>query len=467
MQKLPVLLLLWSSLLMPVFSQAQATPNIVVFFIDDLGWTDLGCYGSDLYETPHIDQLAAEGVKFTDAYSACTVCSPSRAAMMSGKYPARLHLTDWIEGHKRPEAPLLPPDWTMYLAHEETTLPEYLKTAGYTSAHIGKWHLGEDSTFWPQYQGFDLNVAGYKKGQPPSFFFPYQRKNGPPIPYLPGGEPGEYLTYRLTKEAMHFVRTQAESETPFFLYYAHYAVHTPLQAPDSLIGYYEEKVDSSARHINATYAAMIHTVDQSVGALRSELEATGQWDNTLVIFASDNGGLIGWPHKKVTTNYPLRAGKGSAYEGGVRTPLIIRYPGNTGAGTESDQPVITMDLFSTVLDAAGLPFTDKSIDGLSLMDVKLTPAAFDSERKLYWHYPHYHTQGATPYSAIRSGRYKLLEFYEDGHLELYDLENDLGETENLVETEPKLTRKLHKQLKKWRKKVSAQDPLVNPNAVQE
>ncbi|RMG63977.1 MAG: sulfatase, partial [Bacteroidetes bacterium] len=313
-------------------------PNVLLFLVDDLGWTDLGCYGSDLYETPHIDRLAAEGVRFTQAYSACTVCSPTRAALMTGKSPAQLHLTDWIAGHDRPDAPLAPPDWTQYLPLEETTLAELLQEAGYATASIGKWHLGDDSIYYPQHQGFDLNVAGYKRGQPPSYFAPYQNKRWPHIPYLAPGDSGEYLTDRLTDEAIRFI--EGRGEKPFFLYLPHYAVHTPLQAPDSLVAYYEGKPRDSLRHQNATYAAMIHSTDQSMGRLLALLEERGELDHTLVIFASDNGGL---ELRDVTENAPLRAGKGSAYEGGTRTPFILRLPDGQRAGSETDLPAISMD----------------------------------------------------------------------------------------------------------------------------
>ncbi|MEO1450417.1 MAG: sulfatase, partial [Bacteroidota bacterium] len=347
--------------------------------------------------------------------------------------------------------------------HEETTLAEHLKEAGYATAHIGKWHLGEDSTFWPQYQGFDLNVGGYNKGQPPSYFAPYERKNWQHIPHLKPGPAGEYLTYRLAEEASQFIQDQQSNTNPFFLYMAHYTVHTPLQAPDSLKEYYTSKITPGHRHKEPTYAAMVHSLDQSIGRVRAALESTGQWDNTLIIFASDNGGLDPPTDWTVTDNYPLREGKGTAYEGGVRTPMIIRYPRAQGAGQTSAQPVITMDLFATALEAAGLN-PKLALDGVSLWNMQENASVWAGDRILYWHYPHYHTQGATPYSAIRMGDYRLLEFYEDGHRELYNLATDLGETTDLINSHPKIAKKLTRKLQRWRKKVDAQDPVVNPDA---
>lgn len=446
-------------------SSAQSErPNIVVFLVDDLGWTDLGCYGSDFYQTPHVDALAAEGTRFTNAYAACTVCSPTRAAIMSGQVPARLNLTDWITGHRFPKKPLLPPDWTQYLSLETQTLAEYLKEGGYLTASIGKWHLGEDSIYEPQFQGFDINVAGYNKGQPPSYFFPYQRKKWKRLPHLPGGSEGEYLTYRLTEEANNFIRSSAAQQQPFFLYLAHYTVHTPLQAPDSLVQYYTDQSDSTARHQHPTYAAMVHSMDQSLGSIRAVLDSLGAWENTLFIFASDNGGLshAKWANGP-TDNFPLRAGKGSAYEGGVRTPLIIHYPGDNKAQAV-DLPVISMDIFYTALAAANVTPSKNLADGISLWDLQASQTAYEADRPLYWHYPHYHHGGATPYSAIRVGPYKLIEFYEDGRQELYHLTDDLGEQNNLAGSMPRLTKKLSRRLSRWKKHVSAQPPILNPDA---
>ena len=433
--------------------------NIIVFFIDDLGWTDLGCYGSDLYETPNIDKLAKEGKRFSQAYAACTVCSPSRAALMTGKYPARLHLTDWIKGHKRQHALLKVPDWQMYLDTTETTMANVLKDKGYATAIFGKWHLGDDPSYWPDHQGFDLNVGGYKWGQPGSYFFPYIREKSGMVapPGLKEGKPGEYLTYRLTDEAIHFIK--GHKEQPFFIYFPHYAVHTPLQAPDSLTEYYESKIKPDMRHRKAVYAAMIHAVDQSVGKVMSTLKEEGLEGKTAVFFTSDNGGLVLW---SITDNYPLRAGKGSVYEGGVRVPFIAKVPGMTEANSICHEPIITMDLFPTVLSIAGahIPIND----GKDLSNILAGNDADLNRNSIFWHYPHYHPGGATPYSAIRKGNFRLIEFFEDSHLELYDLGNDIGETNDLSEQQPEKVGELYNDLKTWQKEVNAQLPTKNPES---
>lgn len=431
--------------------------NVVVFLIDDLGWTDLGCYGSDLYETPNIDQLAEEGVKFTNAYSACTVCSPTRAAIMTGKYPARLNITDWISGHRNPYGKLVPPDWTKYLPNDEVTIAEIAQAAGYVTASIGKWHLGDSVIYYPQHQGFDLNVAGYYRGQPPSYFYPYVRQQDT-LPYLDGGEEGEYLTDRLTDEASRFIIDHAEK--PFLLYFPHYAVHTPIQGKDSLTAYYQTKVTDSLQHTNAEYAAMIHSTDESVGQIMGLLDSLNISDNTLVIFTSDNGGLELFD---ITQNDPLRAGKGSSYEGGVRVPMIVRWPkAKRNLGTV-DEPVITMDVFATVANVLGTGGAkDYHQDGANLLPLLENQDATLEREALFWHYPHYHPGGASPYSAVRQGNYKLIEFLEDNRLELYHLEDDIGEENNLISEVPEIGNELYNLLESWRKEVKAQMPLPNP-----
>lgn len=451
-------------------SQEAARPNFVVFLIDDLGWTDLGCYGSDLYQTPAIDKLAADGVRFTNAYAACTVCSPTRAALMTGKYPARLHVTDWIPGHARPYAKLKVPDWTMKLEHRHTTLAEALKAAGYKTAHVGKWHLmppgGPDMwDYEPRRHGFDINIGGNQWGSPGSYFYPYagpgQARRVEPLP--PGGSEGEYLTDRLTDEAIKILREWKTG--PFFLYFAHYAVHTPLQAKKPDIDRFQGLVWPTMRHKNPTYAAMIWSVDQSVARIRASLAELGLDRNTVIIFTSDNGGLDRHGSGDPTDNAPLREGKGTAYEGGVRVPTIVYWPGVTPAGAISDEPIITMDLYTTILDIAGIPVpaSDRQeIDGLSLVPILKNPRAHLNREALYWHYPHYHTMGATPYSAIRAGDWRLIEFFEDNQIELYNLKEDLGETQELSKKYPDVARKLLEKLRQWRKTVGAQLPSPNP-----
>ncbi len=434
------------ALILPAASSPQSDrPNFVIFLVDDLGWTDLGCFGSSFYETPHIDRLAAQGMKFTHAYSACTVCSPTRASLMTGKYPARLHVTDWIAGHKQPKAKLKVPDWTMHLAHEEVTIAEALKGAGYATASIGKWHLGPPAYF-PEKQGFDLNRGGSDKGQPPSYFSPYK------IPTLEEGEKGEYLTDRLTTEALAFL--DSNKDRPFLLYFPHYGVHTPLQAKKALVEKYQAKAKAGADHSNATYAAMIESVDDSVGRVVAKLDELKLSSRTVIVFTSDNGGLL-----RSTSNRPLRAGKGSAYEGGVRVSLIVRWPGAVKAGTVCATPVITPDHAATMLDLAG---AKPAVDGLSLVPL-LKGTGGLSRDAIFWHYPHYHPGGATPHGAIRQGDLRLVEFFEDGRVELYDLKEDVGETKDLAAARPEIARELRKRLADWRAAVGAQMPSPNPD----
>ncbi len=424
-------------------------PNFVCILIDDMGWKDLGCYGSQFYETPNIDHLASEGMKFTNAYAACTVCSPTRASILTGKYPARLHLTDWIPGHKRANAKMLVPSFNQELPLKETTVAEILHEAGYVSASIGKWHLGKEP-FYPEKQGFDINLGGTDKGQPPSYFAPYR------ISTIPDGPEGECLTDRLADEAIKFIETNQKK--PFFLYWPHFTVHTPLQAKSELIQRYETKINPSDAQNNATYAAMIQSLDEAVGRLLTKLKELDLEKNTVVIFMSDNGGLA-----RVTSNLPLRAGKGSAYEGGHRTPMFIKWPDVIPAGSTCDTPVISVDFFPTILEMAGLKLPASTpIDGLSLLPLLKQKGDLGREA-IYWHYPHYHPGGATPYSAIRKGEYKLIEYLEDGRLELYHLKEDIGERNDLSAKLPDKTRELHEQLKKWRIEVNAQIPVLNPD----
>ncbi len=423
--------------------------NFVVILLDDLGWTDFGCMGSAFYETPNLDRLAAEGMKFSQAYAACNVCSPTRAALLTGKYPARLHLTDFIPGRPRPHARLSMPDWTKHLPLEEWTLAEALGEAGYATASIGKWHLG-DAAFFPDKQGFDVALAGSELGAPPSYFSPYR------ISTLPDGEPGEYLTDRESLEAVRFI--EANKDRPFFLYVPHHAVHTPIQAKKELIEKYRRKATPGAPHSHATYAAMIESVDQSVGRVLAKLDELHLTGRTVVIVTSDNGGLL-----TMTSNAPLRAGKGSAYEGGVRVPLLIRAPGIVPPRATCDVPVITNDFYPTILALAGIsPKPRQIVDGESLEPLLRQTGALRREA-IFWHYPHYHGQGATPYGAIRSGDWRLVEFDDDGRLELYNLRDDIGESVNLAQARPELAASLRRKLADWRREVGAQMPSPNPD----
>ncbi|MGE3808378.1 MAG: sulfatase, partial [Gemmataceae bacterium] len=432
-----------------------AKPNIIVILVDDLGWTDLACFGSDLYETPNLDRLASQGMKFTDGYAACTVCSPTRAAMMTGKYPARLHITDWIHGHKRPFAKLAIPKWTEYLPREEVTVAEALKQAGYTTAHIGKWHLGDKQEGWPDQHGFDVNLGGYERGQPPSYFSPYK------IPTLKDGPKGEYLTDREADEACRFITEN--KDRPFFLYLPHYAVHRPLQAKKELIDKFQKKVKPGLNQKNPTYAAMVASMDEAAGKIMARLDELKIADRTVIFFTGDNGGLV---LGDTTSNVPLRAGKGSSYEGGVRVPFLVKWPGVTRPGSVCNEPVLTVDIYPTILAMTGAKGDVKhneQVDGLSLVPLLEDPTAKLKRDAIYWHYPHYHPGGATPYGAIRQRDWKLIEFYEDNHVELYNLKDDIGEKTDLAKKLPERAEELREQLHAWRKSVDAQMPTPNAN----
>lgn len=428
-------------------------PNIIIFLVDDMGWLDSSCYGSRFYRTPNMDSLAQKGMMFTDAYSACNVSSPTRAALMTGKSPASLHLTDFIPGHDFRWAKMLPPDWRRYLPVEETTVAEVLKEAGYATWHVGKWHLGQEEIYFPQNQGFDINIGGCGAGAPgqpglktKGYFSPY----GVQYNLTPGPE-GEYLTDRLTEEALSLIR-QRDRNVPFFLNMAHYAVHLPLQAKQDKTDRYKELADSSYFQSNAVYAAMLESMDESLGKIMDVLVEEGIADNTLLLFTSDNGAL-----ENISPSCPLRAGKGSMYEGGVRVPLIAYWPGHIVPGTVSDTPVITMDIAATIMDIAGSPLHDE-LEGISLLD--LFHGVEPEKRPLFWHYPHYHH--TAPYSAVRYGDWKLIEMLEDNTLRLYNLKDDIGESRDLSGEYPETVSALYRMLDSWRNRVGAQYPVPNP-----
>lgn len=431
--------------------------NVVLILADDLGAQDLGCTGSRLFETPNIDRLAATGMRFTQAYAACTVCSPTRAAVQTGRYPARLHVTDWIKGHAYPKAKLRPPEWTMELPLAEITLAERLRGAGYATAHLGKWHLGGEG-FEPEQQGFEVNLGGDHRGQPPSYFSPYR------LPRLSDGPPGEYLTDREGKEAEAFIREHRDG--PFFLSYCAYAVHTPLQAPVDAAARYREKIATvGGPQTNAVYAAMVERLDAAVGRILQTLADLDLTERTLVVFTSDNGGLV-LGKNPPTSNAPLRSGKGSPYEGGHRVPLIVRWPGVTVAGSTSPEPVMSIDLHPTILDALRSPkaYLDRrGFDGVSLAPLLRDPAARLGREALFWHYPHYHPGGATPYAAVRAGDWKLIQFYENGRQELFNLADDPGEATDLAESKPDEVMRLARILFRWQGSVDAQWPRPNPD----
>jgi arylsulfatase A len=448
-----VLWVVWA-ILAPLLAGAAplAKPNILLILADDLGWTDLSSYGSDFYETPHIDRLARNGMKFTQAYSACTVCSPSRAAILTGKYPARLHITDWIPGLPPENPKLLVPEWTKYLPREEITLARALRNAGYVTASIGKWHLGGEE-YYPEKHGFDVNIAGSSNAAPPSYFAPYK------IVTLPEGPKGEYLTDRHGEEAVRFI--EQNKDRPFFLYLPLFAVHTPIQGKQAFIEKYRAKKRPGQKQTNTVYAAMIESMDDAVGRIRRTLDELKLDDRTIVIFASDNGGRV-----PTTSNHPLRVGKGSCYEGGTRVPLIVHWPGVTKARSVCETPVISMDLHPTILEMAGLKeAAGKSVDGINLVRLLRQDVGLNRDA-LFWHYPHYqHYQlgGTTPYGAIRAGDFKLIEFFDDMRVELYNLHDDIGEQRNLALEMPAKAHELRARLHAWRMEVGAQMPSPNPN----
>lgn len=455
-------------------SLAAGKPNIVFFLADDLGQRDLGAYGSTFYETPNLDRLAKEGAKFTDAYAACPVCSPTRASILTGQWPQRTGITDYIGAPAKPEAwkrntKLLPAPYSDRLALDAPTLAKALKSAGYATFFAGKWHLGPEG-WWPENQGFDINKGGIDRGGPyggKKYFSPYAN------PRLTDGPDGEHLPDWLATETTRFI--EANKERPFFAYFSFYDVHTPLMAREDLRKKYEAKRvrlgltekwgregerDVRLVQEHAVYAAMVEAMDLAVGKVLAKLDALGLRDNTLVIFTSDNGGLStseGWP----TSNIPLRGGKGWMYEGGIREPLLVRWPGVVKPGSVIGTPVSSPDFFPTLLEAAGArPQPGQTLDGTSLMP--LLKGGTLPERALFWHYPHYGNQGGAPGSAVRRGDWKLIEWAEDNRAELFNLAQDIGEAINLADKEPKRVAQLRAELVAWEKQVGAKVPTPNP-----
>ena len=422
---------------------ATDQPHILCIMADDLGWNDLHCQGNRVLRTPHLDGLAKQGLRFTNAYAASPVCSPTRAALMTGLAPARLHITQhgadgkqfWPEDRR-----IQPPASKHELWHETNTLAERLKTKGYTTGFFGKWHLGGDKKYWPMEHGFDVNVGGCGFGGPPTYFDPYR------IPTLPPRKPGEYLTDRLADETIAFMRR--EKANPMFVCLWTYNPHYPFEAPDDLAAHYKGQEGPGLK--NPIYGGQIEATDRAIGRVLRELDDLGIAEQTLVIFTSDNGGWSG-----ATDNRPLREGKGYLYEGGLRVPLIVRWPNVTEPGAVNATSVVTMDLTATILDAAGVGLVDNdSLDGESLRPL------FSGEKlkrdALYFHYPHFAFHKANrPGSAIRSGQYKLILMHDDDSVELFDLENDPGETKNLADAQPALASKLKDRLKNWLKATKA------------
>ena len=436
-------------------------PNVVLFLVDDMGWTDLGCFGSDLYETPHIDRLAEQGMKFTDAYAACTVCSPTRAALMTGLSPARLHLTNWLPGTNSHGPFTVKDNWTKHLEGRYTTIAEALNAGGYYTALIGKWHLAAHNTkhvdFDPLTHGFDANIGGGPSGMPRSFFHPYGGNRVAvaamgPLP--PGGKAGDYLTDRLTDETLTIIRAQQKS--PFFIYLSYYNVHKPDHAKKDDVAYFEKKVRADMRHKNTAFAAKVKSVDDSVGRIVAELKKLGIEDRTTLMFTSDNC------CQSSTVNVPLRSGKGSSYEGGVRVPLIVKGPAVKNPGTVSSEPVTTVDFYPTILELAktkGEPQHNDKLEGRSLVPLLQDASVTLDRESIYWHYPHTHPGGAKPYAAIRSRDWKLIEFLDGRRAELYHLSQDIGEANDLAAKHPEKVAMLRASLHAWQKRVGAQVPV--------
>ena len=475
------------------FAQTAATnkrPNIVVILADDLGWADLTCYGSTFYETPNLDKLAKQGVRFTNGYAACPVCSPTRASMMTGKYPVKTDVTDWIKGRQadgkiRSYEKLLAQPFQYFLPLEEETIAEVALKNQYKTFFAGKWHLGDEAQYFPEAQGFQTNLGGTGKGSPVGyksdsvggFFTPYNNIR------LKDGPKGEYLTDRLASECLDFL--DKNKNEPFFLMYSLYAVHNPLQAPADLVKKYEAKrkvlaLTDSTRfrkdepwmmpekgwrqrtvQDNAVYAAMIENMDDNVGRILKKLADLGLDDNTIVVFTSDNGGLS-TAEGSPTVNGALRGGKGWLYEGGIKVPTIIKWVNKIKAGQVSDVPVNTVDFFPTFEKAMNntAPLNN-AIDGSNILDL-LANEKKAKQRSLFWHYPHYSNQGGKPGSVMISGNYKLILNYEDKSLELYDIKQDVGEKNNLATTKKSIAKRYKKALDKWLTDNHAKFPVNNP-----
>ncbi len=469
---------------------AEQRPNIIVILSDDLGYADLSCYGSTFHESPNLDRLAAGGMRFTQAYSSSPYCSPSRAAILTGRHPARLKITDYIPSNSK-TGRFLPAEMRHALPLEEVTLAEVLKAAGYATWHVGKWHLG-DVGFYPQNQGFEVNIAGHAGGLPPSFFWPYGNKSNEAVPQpagknyhsrgvpgvVDGGKPGEHLCDRLTSEAMKLIERR-QRDRPFFLYLPFYDVHTPIMAKPELVQKYQAKAaklglpavkavptygEGSLAHgtdqiaklpeqqANPTYAAMIETMDTNVGRLMAKLDELGIADHTLILFTSDNGG------HSVTSNRPLRGCKGWLYEGGVREPWIVKWPGVTRPGSTCDVPIINTDIFPTMLAAARLPARpDLHWDGVSFMPL-LSGDTKPVHEALFWHFPHYGNHGSGPCSSVRVGPWKLIEWLEDDSVDLFNIAEDLGEKNDVAALHPVRIQQMRALLHAWRHEIAANMP---------
>ena len=500
---------------------SAARPNVVFFLVDDLGWKDLGCYGSSLYETPSLDAFAKESVKFTSAYAACHVCSPTRASIMTGQYPATLGLSDWLRGRREfPFQKLKNVETVQKLPAEVQTMAEVLKANGYSTGHFGKWHLGEEP-FGPTARGFDVQVPkGWSKGWPKAGYHPPFKFDD-----IPGKE-GEYLTDRLTDEALKWV--ESNHEEPFFLYLSHFAVHDPIQGRKDLVEKYKgrlaeiDRIDGPAfvlegnpddesplsreqleqllqneeayeeyrvlprrtvkikqNQDNPEFAGMVESMDESFGRVIAKLDELGVADNTIVIFFSDNGGMsagnFGNPDRVInpdrldyaysTSNLPLRGGKGWLYEGGIREPMLVKWPGHSKAGLVCDDPVISCDFLPSVVEMTGVAADGATFDGQSFAPLLKGESKLNRDG-IYWHFPHYSNHGMqSPGGAIRAGDYKLLEYFENGTVQLFNLREDIGEQTDLARVQPQKAAELKAKLHAWRKRVGAKMMAPNPDYV--
>jgi arylsulfatase A-like enzyme len=448
--------------------------NVVFILADDLGATDLGATGSTFYETPHIDSIAKSGMRFTDGYAACTVCSPSRYSILTGKYPPRSGITDWIGSGTGKLAeivnPLLPPPNTAALPFDETTLAEAFKAAGYTTFIAGKWHLGHKPSEYPEHHGFDINKGGYGQGQPGNFYAPYKN------PRLEDGPKGEALNLRLGRETAAFIEQNKDKR--FFAYFSLYAVHTPIQTTKEKWKKYRDKAEKTgpldrerykeddgylARVVqdHPVYAGLVEEMDDSVGIVLDKLKELGLDQNTIVVFTSDNGGVSIAKGESYTSVLPFRGGKGSDFEGGIRVPFFIQAPGITKPGSVNPTPVIGTDIYPTLLELAGIPFkSEQHLDGVSL--APLLKGGTAAKRDLFWHYPHYSPHGRGPSSWMRSGDWKLIHRWEDGRDELYNLADDVGEQNDLAAKNPEKAGELRSRLDRWLADVGAKIPGPDP-----
>ena len=434
----------------------QEQPNIILINIDDMGWRDVGFMGSEYYETPNIDALAADGMIFTNAYASAANCAPSRACMMSGQWSQRhgVYTVNNSDRGKSSTRKIIPTENTWYLDEGQYIIPEAFKDAGYKTCHAGKWHITKD----PSLSGIDVNIGGCEAGNPGSYYPPYKR-----VP-LEAPSKDYYLTNLVMDKTLDFL--DSVQDEPFFLYYSPYAVHTPIQPFKALMQKYENKPEWNGQN-NAKYATMVENLDTQIGRMVANLEASGKLENTLILFISDNGGLY-----KVTKNWPLRAGKGAYYEGGIREPMFAYWPGKIKAGSKTDVPVTNLDFFPTLIEAAGISVpANKQLDGHSILP--LFEGKKLEERPLFWHFPIYLEGGnmetqdpvfrTRPGSAIRFGDWKLIQYFENNDIELYKLKDDLSEKNNLVETHPEKAKELLGMLEKWRAETNAPVPTqLNP-----